>query len=159
MMTADRTERTGCAERRIESGVAAPGRGGRISRLRKTAAELRVFRDEDLELVSRSPCLTAATVSGWPDVFLAAGEAALVSRKVNGEALESPRLKAKLGEVMVEREPLHEKIAVLEAGRPWVSGGRSHPRALRQSKQRPPAPPSGTRPNYIIVTAIGPWYG
>jgi hypothetical protein len=33
---------------------------------------------------------------------------------------ENDRLKAKLGEVMVERDLLHEKIAILEAGRPLV---------------------------------------
>jgi transposase len=53
-----------------------------------------------------------------PDAFPAAGEAALASRPSDGEELESYRLKAKLGEVMIERELLHEKIAALEAGRP-----------------------------------------
>jgi transposase-like protein len=89
-----------------------------MSRLRKTAAVLRLLRGEDLELVSRSLGVTAATLSGWRDAFLAAGEAALTSRAGNGEALESQRLKAKLGEVLVERDLLHEKIAILEAGRP-----------------------------------------
>ena len=112
------TERTGGAERPQESGGAAPGRGGRMSRLRKTAAVLRLLRGEDLELVSRSLGVTAATLSGWRDAFLAAGEAALTSRAGSGEELESQRLKAKLGEVMVERELLHEKIAMLESGRP-----------------------------------------
>ena len=112
------TERTGGAERPQESGGAAPGRGGRMSRLRKTAAVLRLLRGEDLELVSRSLGVTAATLSGWRDAFLAAGEAALTSRVNSGEALESQRLKAKLGEVLVERDLLHEKIAILEAGRP-----------------------------------------
>ena len=41
------TERTGGAERPEESGGAAPGRGGRMSRLRKTAAVLRLLRGED----------------------------------------------------------------------------------------------------------------
>ena len=99
------TERTGGAERPQESGGAAPGRGGRMSRLRKTAAVLRLLRGEDLELVSRSLGVTAATLSGWRDAFLAAGEAALTSRVNSGEALESQRLKAKLGEVLVERPP------------------------------------------------------
>jgi transposase-like protein len=89
-----------------------------MSRLRKTAAVLRLLRGEDLELVSRSLGVTAATLSGWRDAFLSAGEAALASRVGSGEALESQRLKAKLGEVMVERDLLHEKIAILEAGRP-----------------------------------------
>jgi len=89
-----------------------------MSRLRKTAAVLRLLRGEDLELVSRSLGVTAATLSGWRDAFLTAGEAALTSRASSGDALESQRLKAKLGEVMVERDLLHEKIALLETGRP-----------------------------------------
>jgi hypothetical protein len=37
-------ERPGAAERPSESGAAAPGRGGRMSRQRKTAAVLRLLR-------------------------------------------------------------------------------------------------------------------
>jgi hypothetical protein len=47
------------------------GRGGRMSRQRKRAAVLRLLRGEDLELVSRSLGVTAATLSGWRDDFLA----------------------------------------------------------------------------------------
>ncbi len=111
-------ERPGAAERPPESGAAAPGRGGRMSRQRKTAAVLRLLRGEDLETVSRSLGVTAATLTTWRDALLAAGEAALATRPDSGEALENDRLKAKLGEVMVERDLLHEKIALLEAGRP-----------------------------------------
>jgi transposase len=111
-------ERPGVAERPSESGAAAPGRGGRMSRQRKTAAVLRLLRSEDLETVSRSLGVTAATLTTWRDAFLAAGEAALATRPESGEAVESERLKAKLGEVMIERDLLNEKIAVLESGRP-----------------------------------------
>jgi len=111
-------ERAGGAERPSESGAAAPGRGGRMSRQRKTAAVLRLLRGEDLETVSRSLGITGATLTTWRDAFLTAGEAALVTRPESGEALESERLKAKLGEVMIERDLLHEKIAILESGRP-----------------------------------------
>jgi hypothetical protein len=52
--------RPGEAERPQESGAASPGRGGRMSRQRKTAAVLRLLRGEDLELVSRSLGVTAA---------------------------------------------------------------------------------------------------
>ena len=61
---------------------------------------------------------TAATLSGWRDAFLAAGEAALATKSATGEELESDRLKAKLGAALIERDLLHEKIAVLEANRP-----------------------------------------
>ena len=96
------TERAGAAERPQESGVAAPGRGGRMSRQRKTAAVLRLLRGEDLETVSRSLGVTAATLTTWREAFLAAGEAALATRPSDGETLESERLKARLGEMLLE---------------------------------------------------------
>ena len=110
--------RLGDAERPQESGAASPGRGGRMSRQRKTAAVLRLLRGEDLETVSRGLGVTAATLSGWRDAFLAAGEAALATKSATGEELESDRLKAKLGTALIERDLLIEKIAVLEANRP-----------------------------------------
>ena len=112
------TERAGAAERPQESGVAAPGRGGRMSRQRKTAAVLRLLRGEDLETVSRSLGVTAATLTTWREAFLAAGEAALATRPSGGETLESERLKARLGEMLLEHELLEQKITTLEAGRP-----------------------------------------
>jgi transposase len=112
------TERAGGAERPQQSGAASPGRGGRMSRQRKTAAVLRLLRGEDLETVSRSLSVTAATLTTWRDAFLAAGEAGLATRPSNGEALESERLKARLGEMLLEHELLEQKITILEAGRP-----------------------------------------
>jgi transposase-like protein len=89
-----------------------------MSRQRKRAAVLRLLRGENLELVSRSLGVTAATLSGWRDEFLAGGEAALATKPTDATALETERLKAKLGELMLERELLNETIAILEAGRP-----------------------------------------
>jgi transposase len=94
------------------------GRGGRMSRQRKREAVLRLLRGEALELVSRSLGVTAATLSGWREAFLAAGEAALSTKPASGEELESGRLKAKLGAALIERDLLNEKIALLEANRP-----------------------------------------
>jgi transposase len=112
--------RPGAAERSQESGAAALGRGGRMSRQRKSAAVLRLLRGEDLETVSRELGVTAATLTGWHDAFLAAGEAALMTRAATGEELQSERLKAKLGAALIERDLLHEKIAILESGRPFA---------------------------------------
>src|SRR5215468_6644005 len=106
MMTTEKTDAVGA------------GRGGRMSRQRKRDAVLRLLRGDDLETVSRSLGVTAATLTTWRDGFLAAGEAALATRPESGETRENDRLKAKLGEVMIERDLLHEKIAILEAGRP-----------------------------------------
>ena len=95
-----------------------PGRGGRMSRQRKKDAVLRLLRGEDLETVSRSLGVTAATLTSWRDSFLAAGEAALASRPADGETLESERLKARLGEMLLQHELLEQKITSLEGGRP-----------------------------------------
>jgi transposase len=100
------------------AGEVGPGRGGRMSRQRKTAAVLRLLRGEDPETVSRALGVAAATLSGWRDAFLAAGEAALATRPGSGEELESERLKGRLGEALIERDLLREKVAALEAGRP-----------------------------------------
>ena len=110
--------RPGEAARAQEPGTAALGRGGRMSQQRKTAAVLRLLRGEDLETVSRSLGVTAATLSSWHEAFLAAGEAALSTKPASGEELERERLKAKLGAALIERDLLHEKIALLEANRP-----------------------------------------
>ena len=74
-------QRPGGAERPAESGVASPGRGGRMSRQRKTAA-------------------------------------VLTSKPTSSADLHSERLKAKLGAALIERDLLHEKIALLQANRP-----------------------------------------
>jgi len=91
-----------------------------MSRQRKTAVVLRLLRGEDLETVSRELGVTAATLTGWHDAFLAAGEAALTTRPATGEELESERLKVRLGAALIERDLLHEKIAILEADRPFA---------------------------------------
>jgi transposase len=87
---------------------------------------LRLLRGEDLELVSRELGVTAATLSAWRDDFLAGGEAALASRPKDGRDLETDQLKAKLGEVLLERELLQRKIELLESGRP-LARRRSRP--------------------------------
>ena len=108
------------------SGEVGPGRGGRMSRQRKRDAVLRLLRGEDLETLSRALGVTAATLSGWQEAFLAAGEASLATRPTTGEGLESERLKAKLGEMLLERELLEARIAALEAQRP-LARRRSRP--------------------------------
>ena len=75
-------------------------------------------RGDDLETVWRALGVTAATLTTWRDSFLAAGEAALASRPTDGSTLESERLKARLGEMLLEQELLEQKITVLEGGRP-----------------------------------------
>src|SRR3954465_8333655 len=62
------------------SGGVGLGRGGRMSRQRKRDTVLRMLRGEDLETLSRALGVTAATLSGWQDTFVAAGEASLATR-------------------------------------------------------------------------------
>jgi transposase len=77
-MATSETGRPGAAERAQEAGVAAPGRGGRMSRQRRRDAVLRLLRGggsgDGLALARRH------AGSGWRDAFLAAGEASLASR-------------------------------------------------------------------------------
>ena len=101
-----------------DTDAVGPGRGGRMSRPRKREAVLRLLRGEDLEMVSRALGVTAATLSGWRDAFLVAGEAALATRAGSGEELAAERLKGRLGEALIERDLLREKVAALETGRP-----------------------------------------
>ena len=89
-----------------------------MSRQRKRGAVLRLLRGDDLEAVSRALGVTAATLTTWRDSFLAAREAALASRPTDGSTLESERLKARLGEMLLKQELLEQKITVLEGGRP-----------------------------------------
>src|SRR5438552_13704081 len=92
------------------SGTVGTGRGGRMSRQRKRDAVLRLLRGEDLEPVSRSLGVTAATLSARRDGILAAGEAALARRRTDGETLASERLKAPRGELRLKREQLEQTI-------------------------------------------------
>ena len=103
------------------------GHGGRMSRQRKRDAVLRFLRGEDLDMVSRSLGVTAATLSGWRDAFLDGGEASLASKPMDGEERESDHLKARLGEMLLERELLEQKIALLE--------GHSGPLGRRKSRR------------------------
>ena len=79
------------------------GRGGRMSRQRKTAAVLRLLRGEDLELVSRSLGVTAATLSGWRDEFLAGGEAALATKPTEDHRGGAAQGEARGADAAIER--------------------------------------------------------
>ena len=106
------------AERaRRANGAGAEGRG-RFSARRKAEAVLRLLRGEGLEVLSRELGVTAATLSGWREAFLAGGAEALKSRPSDARDGEIARLQAKVGEITMANELLEEKIGRLEAGRP-----------------------------------------
>ena len=77
------------------SNTTNPGERGRFPSRRKTETVLRLLRGEDLELVSRELGVTAATLSGWRDDFLAGGQAALKIRPTDDRDDEIARLRAK----------------------------------------------------------------
>ena len=85
------------------------GERGRFSSQRKTATVLRLLRGEDLQLVSRELGVTAATLSGWRDDFLAGGQAALKSRPTDDRDGEIARLRAKVGELTMDNELLLQR--------------------------------------------------
>ncbi len=95
-----------------------PDGRGRWSAKRKTATILRLLRGEDLETLSRELGVTAATLSGWQEQFLAGGEANLKARESDVEGEETQRLKSLVADLSMSNELLREKIHRLESGRP-----------------------------------------
>ena len=63
---------------------------------------LRLPRGEDMETVSPSLGMTAASLSGRRDTFLAAREASLARRPTGGEVLGRERPNARLGGVLLD---------------------------------------------------------
>ena len=88
----------------------------RFSAKRKREAVVRLLHGEDLETLSRELGVTAATLAGWREAFLSAGEAALKSRERDAKDEEIKRLQAKVGQLTMEMELLQEKADRLDAG-------------------------------------------
>ena len=96
-----------------------PERGGRWSSRRKTEIVLRVLRGEDLDTLSRELGVTAATIAGWRDQFVASGQAGLRSRPADERDEEIARLRAKVGEMTMANELLLERARRAEANNPF----------------------------------------
>ncbi len=79
---------------------------GRWSSRRKLEVVLRILRGEDLDALSRELGVTAARLAAWRDEFLAAGQAGLKSRTNDHRDEEIARLRAKIGELTMEKELL-----------------------------------------------------
>ncbi len=128
-MNKERKPASGAPEgaRRATGGAPEERRDGRgrWSAKRKSAAVLRLLRGEDIETLSRELGVTAATLSGWRDQFLASGTAGLKARETDVENEETQRLKSLVADLSMSNELLREKIHRLEAG---------HPLAWRRSK-------------------------
>jgi transposase-like protein len=94
------------------------GPRGRWSAKRKVSVVLELLRGEDLETLSRRHGVTAATLSGWRDAFLASGEAGLKAHEDDSGNEETRRLKSVVADLHMDCELLREKIKQLEANRP-----------------------------------------
>ena len=92
---------------------------GRWSSKKKTEAVLRLLRGEELDALSRELGVTAATLSGWRDEFLAAGTAGLKSREPTAQDDEVLKLKAMIGDLTMRNELLRERARAAEAERPF----------------------------------------
>ena len=108
------------ARRATGEASASPSRGGtgRWSARRKVSVVVELLRGADLESLSRRHGVTAATLSGWRDDFLASGEAGLKRREVQIDDEETERLKRVVAEQAVSNELLKEKIRHLEGSGP-----------------------------------------
>jgi len=94
---------------------------GRFSARRKTKAILRLLRGEDIDIVSRELGVTAATVTGWRDHFLADRQAALKTRQPDARDEDVMRMKAKIGDLTMENELLFEEARRLKQHLPLAS--------------------------------------
>ena len=104
---------------RASEGSSSPPERGRWSSRRKTEIVLRVVRGEDLDTLSRELGVTAATIAGWRDQFLASGQAGLRSRPADERDEAIARLRAKVGEITMTNELLLERARRAEAAHPF----------------------------------------
>jgi hypothetical protein len=88
---------------------------GRFSAKRKREAILRLFRGEELDLLSRELGVTGSTLSGWREAFLEGGLGSLRSRRADGRDERIKDLERKLGQITMDNELLEKKIEKMEA--------------------------------------------
>lgn len=126
--TSGTTEATASSARAHHAGdggaVAGPAK--RFSAKRKLAAVQRLLRVESLDAVSRDANVPVHRLSEWRDRALLAAESALKQRERDARDEEIARLQAKVGEITMANELLHDKIDRLEGGRP-LARRRSRP--------------------------------
>lgn len=101
-----------------ESAARGPADRGRYSARRKSETVLRLLRGEQLDALSRELGVTAATLSGWREDFLAAGLAGFKSRHPSPEADQITSLKALIGQLTIDNECLKELLHAHEVRDP-----------------------------------------
>ena len=141
-MTDELRAKAGVSERAHHAGDGTPAapRKRRMSAQRKQEAVLRLFRGEDLELMSRELGVTAADLSGWRDSFLTAGAVSLKSRPEDDRDRQLRAMKEKIGDLTMANELLEAKIERMETGTLLRGGGRGDEPdglALREAGLRP----------------------
>ena len=114
----------GDKHRKSVAADAAGAERGRWSTRRKTEVVLRVLRGEDLDALSRELGVTAARIAEWRDRFLEGGQSNLKTRQPDVRDDESLRLRARVGELMMDKELLEARIEMIE-GRDRPRSGRS----------------------------------
>ena len=109
----------GSAEGARRATGGEPGRNdrGRFSSRRKMEAVLRLLRGEALDAVLRELGVTAGTLSGWGEAFLAGGQTSLKSRPADEQDEEIRRLRAKVGEITMDNELLLQRCHAMEDAR------------------------------------------
>ena len=95
---------------------------GRWSSRRKMEMVLRVLRGEDLDALTREPGVTAATIAGWRDQFLASGQAGLRARPTDERDEEIARLA-----VYAQRARRLHPSRCISAGLDRLGNGLVHP--------------------------------
>ncbi len=113
--------------RRSRSGVAANDTSdrGRWSSQRKLDIVLRILRGEDLDALSRELKVSTSRLAQWRDDFLVAGQMGLKSRRPDLRDDDLLRLRAKVGELMMDNELLNMLVDRME--------GRDRPPLRRSS--------------------------
>ena len=95
----------------------------RWSSRRKSEVVIRLLRGESLDAVAREIGQPVTKLAEWRESFLRGGEAAMKSRSddpvVEEFERERKELRAKLGEVLMDKELLEEKIRRMEDGVPF----------------------------------------
>ena len=76
---------------------------------------LRLLRGEELDVLSRDLGVSAATLAGWKEAFLSAGQAGLKSRHPDARDEENAQLKSLVGDLTLRLE-IHRQAERLRAG-------------------------------------------
>ena len=98
---------------------------------------LQLLRGEDLEPVSRRVGRDRGHAAGLARGLSERRRGGAGDQPTDTKQIELGRLKAKLGEVMLERELLAEKVAALESGRPLGRRGRTMSRQVSPVTDKP----------------------